>query len=93
MAEFLGKKLSKDQIDILEDHLSIVKFKENKSVNWDHLVQLGMVKDKNFIRKGKVGGWKDLFDEKQEKEFDQVVEEKLKGMDFRFPNVYSEKQQ
>lgn len=92
VAAFLGKKLSKDQIDILEEHLSIVKFKENKSVNWDHLVQLGAVKDKKFIRKGKVGGWKEFFDEKQEKEFDQVVEEKLKGMDFRFPNVYSEKQ-
>ncbi|XP_018563786.2 estrogen sulfotransferase-like [Anoplophora glabripennis] len=87
VADFLGKNLSEDQVDRLEDHLKIENFRNNKSVNWDSFVQMGLFKDSNkFIRKGESGGWKELFDEEAGKEFDQIVEEKLKGTDLRFPS-------
>lgn len=86
VAKFLGKNLSEDQIRKLEDYLSFEKFKNNKSVNNDQLIKMELVQDNGqFIRRGKSGGWRDLFDEELEKEFNQMMEEKLKGTDLKFP--------
>ncbi|XP_018563734.1 estrogen sulfotransferase-like [Anoplophora glabripennis] len=86
IAEFLGKKLSDDQIDGLKDYLSIEKFKNNKSVNCTQMVKLGLAKDTNlFIRRGRPGGWKELFDEEIEREFNELMDEKLKGTNLKFP--------
>lgn len=53
VADFLGKKLTQDQIERLCDHLSIENFKKNPSVNSEELRPLGVVaKDETFIRKG-----------------------------------------
>uniref|UniRef100_A0A1L8E4H8 Putative sulfotransferase n=1 Tax=Nyssomyia neivai TaxID=330878 RepID=A0A1L8E4H8_9DIPT len=66
-AKFLGKSLSKDQICSLTDYLSFSKFSENSSVNKQHIFKhidnvLGSSKpdeNYNFIRKGKIGGFKE----------------------------------
>ena len=36
-----------------------------------------------FIRKGKVGDWRNYFDEKMNAEWDPWIEEQLKGSDFK----------
>lgn len=52
------------------------------------MVKLGLAKDTGlFIRRGKPGGWRDLFDDEMEKEFNKMMEKKLKGTDLRFPEV------
>lgn len=87
MADFLGKNLSDEQIDSLEDYLNFDKFKNNKSVNNDQLVKLGMAQHGKFIRKGKTGDWRETFDEETNKAFDRLMEEKLKGTDLKFPET------
>ncbi|KAG5881193.1 hypothetical protein JTB14_034970 [Gonioctena quinquepunctata] len=88
MAEFLGKSLSKEEIDTLEEHLNIEKFRKNQSVNFEHLVQFGVASaDTSFINKGKLGGWKDYFVGDLEKEVNEWIEDNLKGTDLKFPDV------
>lgn len=54
MADFLGKKLNEEQMSRLCDHLSIENFKNNKSVNYEDMRELGVLaKGESFIRKGK----------------------------------------
>ena len=36
-----------------------------------------------FIRKGKVGDWRNYFDEKMNAEWDPWIKEQLKGSDFK----------
>ncbi|XP_018563758.1 estrogen sulfotransferase-like [Anoplophora glabripennis] len=88
IADFLGKDLSENEIDKLEDYLSFEKFKNNKTVNHVHMTKIGMAEDvSKFIRRGKPGGWRELIDEEMEREFNRVMEEKLKGTDLKFPET------
>ncbi|XP_018563774.1 estrogen sulfotransferase-like [Anoplophora glabripennis] len=88
IADFLGKDLSENEIDKLEDYLSFEKFKNNKTVNHVHMTKIGMADDVGkFMRRGKPGGWRELIDEEMEREFNRVMEEKLKGTDLRFPET------
>lgn len=64
MSEFTGYKLSCEQVENLVEHCQIEKFKKNDAVNMKP--PKGMVPDEvrdnfNFIRKGKVGDWKEHF--------------------------------
>ncbi|KAI5632729.1 sulfotransferase domain-containing protein [Phthorimaea operculella] len=72
VAKFLNKEYAEEQIAGLCDHLSIDSFKKNKSVNLDDVKELGLFVDgeQSFIRKGKVGGWRDYFDEEMTQQAD-----------------------
>ncbi|KAH9635328.1 hypothetical protein HF086_017894 [Spodoptera exigua] len=86
VADFLGKELNQEQIDRLCDHLSIENFKQNKSVNFEEMRDMGVLaKGETFIRKGKSGGWRDYFDEEMTQQAERWIEENLKDTDLRFP--------
>lgn len=78
LADFTGFKLSDDNISTLVDHLNIENFRKNDAVNMKPMK--GTVPDEvrdnfNFIRKGKVGDWKDHFKcEEKVKEWNQWIE-------------------
>ncbi|XP_072943491.1 sulfotransferase 1B1-like [Epargyreus clarus] len=89
VAKFLGKELSEKQIAQLCDHLSIDNFKNNKSVNYDVMRELGVLisgKDA-FVRKGKAGGWRDYFDEDMAQQAERWMADNLRDTDFRFPHL------
>ncbi|CAK1581636.1 unnamed protein product [Parnassius mnemosyne] len=87
VAKFLGKEITKEQIEKLCEHLKIDNFKKNKSVNYDNLKGIGLLNEKeSFIRKGKVGGWRDYFDEKMTEQAQRWIEENLRDTDLRFPH-------
>ncbi|CAK1545183.1 unnamed protein product [Leptosia nina] len=87
VADFFGKTFSDEQIKRLCDHLSIESFKNNNSVNYDVMKELGiMVGKKEFIRKGKAGGWRDYFDEEMTAQADQWIKDNLRDTDLRFPH-------
>ncbi|XP_068629344.1 sulfotransferase 1E1-like [Battus philenor] len=86
IAEFFNVAITEDQTRKLCEHLKIDNFKNNKSVNNESMKDLGLlVKKESFIRKGKVGGWRDYFDEEMTLEADRWIEENLRDTDFRFP--------
>ena len=71
-------QVKEDQIEKLVDHCNIEKFKKNDAVNMKP--PKGVVPDEvrdnfTFIRKGKVGDWRNFFkDESKLKEFDHWIQ-------------------
>ncbi|KAL1449724.1 hypothetical protein WDU94_002204 [Cyamophila willieti] len=91
--EFLNKKLSPDQIDILANHLSFESMKNNRATNYEVVVEINkennlIDKDKcetgSFMRSGKIGGWKALMTNEMSDQIDLWSKQPLKGSDFSF---------
>lgn len=91
VADFLKVDLNDVQLDKLEDHLRIENFRENKSVNYDALKELGiLVKgEQEYVRKGKTSGWRSYFDEELNRRADNWIEENLKDAAIEFPDFNS----
>ncbi|XP_028165270.1 uncharacterized protein LOC114356358 [Ostrinia furnacalis] len=89
VARFLNKNFSDEEVDKLCSHLSIENFKNNKSVNYDVMKELGILipGEQAFIRKGKAGGWRDYFDEEMTQQAQQWIDDNLRGTDLRFPHM------
>ena len=72
-----------DQTNQLESHLHIDNFRHNKAVNmtttYDEKTSNG-----SFIRKGKVGGWREEFSDETLQKWRVWVAEKTKGTDLNF---------
>ncbi|XP_057652157.1 sulfotransferase 1E1-like [Diorhabda carinulata] len=86
VSKFLGQSYKHEEIALLEAHLSIDNFKNNKSVNNEDFKELGvMLKDQEgFIRKGTNGGWRNYFDDKLNIEAERWIEDNSKGLDLQF---------
>ncbi|XP_070498420.1 luciferin sulfotransferase-like [Chironomus tepperi] len=92
--KFLGKNYSQEEIDKLCQHLSFESVRNNKTVNKDeHLkVLMELVGQKyqpkdgfSFIRKGKIGGYKDeLTDEQIEMMENYANHDGLKKIGFKY---------
>jgi len=76
LCTFLGCQLSEEKVTELVDHLKFDNMKKNMSLNLENLLKEGT---EGFIRKGKVGDWKNHFDEKLKKEWNDWIKENLKG--------------
>ena len=86
VASFLGKDCSEEQVEKLAEHLHFDNFKNNPSVNHEHLKAKGFAyMDRgDFCRKGKVGSWKECFTPEMNEKFDKWLAEKMKGTDLKF---------
>ncbi|XP_065059870.1 sulfotransferase 1E1-like [Rhopilema esculentum] len=87
VARFLQKEMTVGQVQILVDHLSFKKMKENKAVNMESLREKNLLTTKgDFIRKGEVGDWKNYFDDEMNKRMNEAIEKYLKpiGLEFRY---------
>jgi hypothetical protein len=83
-AKFLGKTLSEDEVSSLTKHLSFEEMKKNPAVNLENVLNRaqkihGRAYDSTFIRKGKVGSWKDELPESLVEEFDRWIKENSIG--------------
>ncbi|CAB3228648.1 unnamed protein product [Arctia plantaginis] len=88
VATFLGKQLSQEESDRLCEHLSFEIFKNNKSINYEELRELGLLApDQSFVRKGKSGGWRDYFDEEMTQQAEQWIADNLRDTDLRYPHL------
>jgi len=72
VSKFLESSLTENQVEQLVEHLDIKNFRNNKAVNPTEMMKdIGVMSGGgNFVRKGKVGGWKEEF-----AEFPEVAEE------------------
>ncbi|XP_077969906.1 sulfotransferase 1E1-like [Styela clava] len=87
VANFLGKKLTNEQIDIIFNFCTFDSMSKNKSTNYSHVKNLVMnFKKSKFMRKGEVGDWKNYFTINENAAFDELYEEKIKdsGLDIPF---------
>nr|XP_026501551.1 sulfotransferase 1A1-like [Vanessa tameamea] len=86
VASFLGKKVTNEQVQQICDHLSFNNFKHNKAVNHSLLKKINFVNtDQTFIRKGKVGSWREYFDEEMEMQADEWFTINLRDSDLVYP--------
>ena len=83
VASFLGKELSESLIEEILEKTSFKSMKDNPSVNKDK--ERHMLNDVvPFMRKGKVGDWKNFFTAEQTAEMDKLYREKIvtRGLEF-----------
>ncbi|XP_053975783.1 luciferin sulfotransferase [Hylaeus volcanicus] len=84
-AKFMGKRVTDKQIAELCEHLKFSKMAANPAVNMEHILpQQNVTEDDKFIRKGKVGDWKNYMSEELSRRFDEWTEKHLRnsGLDF-----------
>lgn len=89
LATFLDRPLKDSDLPELIDHLNIENFKQNSSVNMDH-VQKMMPEKWDFVRSGKIGGNVEMTPEIAEK-IDEWTERQLLGSDLKFPHQLKHK--
>ncbi|XP_035828597.1 sulfotransferase family cytosolic 1B member 1 isoform X2 [Aplysia californica] len=78
VASFLGKSLTDAEVDAVAKHCTFESMKNNKSVNYDWLKEQGMASDKaDFMRKGKVGDWKNHLSSEISAKLEEMVSSKL----------------
>ncbi|XP_059617444.1 luciferin sulfotransferase-like [Phlebotomus argentipes] len=90
-AKFLGKTLTEDEVQLLCRHLSFDAMQKNKSVNKkDVLAEMNAITGSessesfSFIRKGQIGGFRELFTPEMEGKFNDWTRRQLSGSDFKF---------
>ncbi|XP_072179264.1 sulfotransferase 1C2-like [Diadema setosum] len=87
VAQFMGKSLTDDVIDRIVEASSFGAMKKSKSSNPDSLlarVGLARKEQSSFMRKGAIGDWKNYFTEDQNRRFDELYAEKMKGTGLEF---------
>ncbi|XP_075847330.1 sulfotransferase 2A1-like [Microtus pennsylvanicus] len=79
ICDFLGKKLEKDELDLVLKYSSFQFMKENKMSNFSTISEDLINNGLKLMRKGTTGDWKNHFTVAQAEAFDKVFQEKMIG--------------
>ena len=84
VAEFIGiEDITEELLHNVIQNSSFANMKEDPSCNYSWMVK---DKEESFLRKGKIGNWKEYLSHDENKRFDELFQEKLgdTGLTFRF---------
>ncbi|XP_072044653.1 LOW QUALITY PROTEIN: sulfotransferase 1C4-like [Amphiura filiformis] len=86
ICEFLGYNHSEEMLDTITEHSSFSSMKKNPMTNPDSLFPRKRLpeEDISFMRKGKVGDWRNYFTDEQNNALDETYKEKLEGTGLQF---------
>nr|UKB93136.1 sulfotransferase 1 family member D1-like protein [Callinectes sapidus] len=90
VADFLGKELNAEEVMRIADHCSFGSMSKNKAVNNETIIapENEKAQGMKFMRKGKVGDWKNHLTESQIKAFKEWTFKHLEGSDFPYYRDY-----
>ncbi|XP_066270857.1 sulfotransferase 1A1-like [Branchiostoma lanceolatum] len=91
IAEFLGRTLTAEQVDEVTANCTFTAMKENPATNvsrnpimQEKVFKRGRERGIEFVRKGKVGDWRNWFSPQQLEKFEAFHREKMAGTDLTF---------
>ena len=79
VSKFIGHHMTELKVLELDDHLYVDNFRKIASEGNGQMMN-------KFVRKGKVGDWKNYFNEENNKKWDAWIESNLQGTDIKFPD-------
>ena len=84
IADFLEKGLSPEQISSIAEQTKFSSMKTNPAANMSWIDAHRADKTNTFMRKGKIGDWKNHFTEEQSAKLDALYAKKLQGTGLTF---------
>ncbi|CAL4160489.1 unnamed protein product, partial [Meganyctiphanes norvegica] len=86
IAEFLGLSVTEEDIRLVAYSTSFNKMASNPSTNYEHWKDIGFIdKDRGaFMRKGKIGDWKNHFSDRDLIEFQDWENSNQNNLNFKF---------
>ena len=81
IASFLKRDLDGEKLDKIAAHVQFANMKSNPMTN---LFSTGIFKEDLFLRQGKVGGWKDYFNEDQNKFMEEFYMKAIQELGLSF---------
>ena len=85
IASFIGKDLTEEEVDTVIEKSSFTSMKNNPTTNYEWIPKEYKHPEATpFIRKGVVGGWKEMFTPKLSGQFDDFFNHKLKAAGLEF---------
>lgn len=86
-AKFLNRTITNEQIIELSEHLKFSKMRTNPAVNLEHILKEKGADENNpdvkFIRKGKIGDWKNYMSADLSQKFDNWMQKNLENTDLK----------
>lgn len=95
VSEFVGRKLSPEQIEQIAKQCTFEEMRNNNMVNREVLPvpDLFDMSKSKFMRKGIIGDWKNQFTDKESEQMDRMYLERLKSIGLNLAFDYEQAQQ